>query len=110
MESFGYRFDTPDRNIVISREDRTIVISGDTNPDEARSACNACDVLIHEAQPLELVAKKPESIQSFIAKYHTTTEQLTELAAKAKPKLLVICHTFSFPAGIASVRDRIEIL
>jgi len=35
MESFGYRFDTPDRNIVISREDRTIVISGDTNPAEA---------------------------------------------------------------------------
>src|SRR5579859_1078248 len=43
MESYGYRFDTPDR---------TIVISGDTNPvEETVKACNGCDVLVHEAQP-----------------------------------------------------------
>jgi ribonuclease BN (tRNA processing enzyme) len=96
MESYGYRFETPDR---------TIVISGDTNPVEATiNACNGCDVLIHEAQPLELLVKMPESIQSFVAKYHTTTEQLAELANKAKPKLLVIYHTVSFPPGIAPPR------
>ena len=96
MESYGYRFATPDRSIVIS---------GDTNPVEATvNACNGCDVLIHEAQPLELLAKMPESIQSFVAKYHTTTEQLAELAKKAKPKLLVIYHTVSFPPGIAPPR------
>jgi len=96
MESYGYRFETPDR---------TIVISGDTNPvEETIKACNGCDVLIHEAQPLELLAKMPESIQSFVAKYHTTTEQLAELAKKAKPKLLVIYHTVSFPPGIAPPR------
>jgi ribonuclease BN (tRNA processing enzyme) len=96
MESYGYRFDTPDRRIVIS---------GDTNPvEEIIQACNGCDVLIHEAQPLELLAKMPESIQSFVAKYHTTTEQLAELAKKAKPKLLVIYHTVSFPPGIAPPR------
>ena len=82
MESYGYRFETPDR---------TIVISGDTSPvEETIKACNGCDVLIHEAQPIELLAKMPESIHSFVAKYHTTTEQLAELATKAKPKLLVI--------------------
>ena len=96
MESYGYRFDTPDRSIVIS---------GDTNPVEATiSACNGCDVLVHEAQPLELLAKMPDSIQSFVAKYHTTTEQLAELATKAKPKLLVVYHTVSFPSGIAPPR------
>ena len=96
MESYGYRFDTPDRSIVIS---------GDTNPVEATiNACSGCDVLIHEAQPLELPAKMPESIQSFVAKYHTTTGQLAELANKAKPKLLVIYHTVSFPPGIAPPR------
>jgi len=96
MESYGYRFETPDR---------TIVISGDTNPvEETIKACNGCDVLIHEAQPLELLAKMPGSIQSFVAKYHTTTEQLAELATKAKPKLLVIYHTISFPPGIAPPR------
>jgi ribonuclease BN (tRNA processing enzyme)/acetyl esterase/lipase len=96
MESYGYRFETPDR---------TIVISGDTNPVEATiNACNGCDVLIHEAQPLELLAKMPESIQSFVTKYHTTTEQLAELANRAKPKLLIIYHTVSFPPGIAPPR------
>ena len=41
MESFGYRFDTADR---------TIVISGDPNPAQATiDACRGCDVLIHEA-------------------------------------------------------------
>ena len=96
MESYGYRFETPDR---------TIVISGDTNPVEATiKACNGCDVLVHEAQPLEVLAKMPESIQSFDSKYHTTTEQLAELANKAKPKLLVIYHTVSFPPGIAPPR------
>jgi ribonuclease BN (tRNA processing enzyme) len=96
MESYGYRFETPDR---------TIVISGDTNPVEATiNACNGCDVLIHEAQPLELQAKMPESVQSVVAKYHTTTEQLAELANKAKPKLLVIYHTITFPPGIAPSR------
>jgi ribonuclease BN (tRNA processing enzyme) len=63
MESFGYRFDTPDRSIVIS---------GDTNPvEETVEACNGCDVLVHEAPPLELLAKMPDSIQLFVAKYHT---------------------------------------
>ncbi len=96
MESYGYRFDTPDRSLVIS---------GDTNPvEETVKACNGCDVLVHEAQPLELLAKMPESIQSFVAKYHTTTEQLAELANKAKPKLLVVYHTVSFPPGIAPPR------
>jgi ribonuclease BN (tRNA processing enzyme)/pimeloyl-ACP methyl ester carboxylesterase len=96
MESYGYRFDTPDRSIVIS---------GDTNPvEETVKACNGCDVLVHEAQPLELLAKMPDSIQSFVAKYHTTTEQLAELANKAKPKLLVVYHTVSFPPGIAPPR------
>jgi ribonuclease BN (tRNA processing enzyme) len=96
MESYGYRFDTPDRSIVIS---------GDTNPvEETIKACNGCDVLVHEAQPLELLAKMPESMQAFDAKYHTTTEQLADLAKRAKPKLLVVYHTVSFPPGIAPPR------
>ena len=51
-----------------------------------------------------MLAKLPKSIQSFVAKYHTTTVQLAELAGKAKPKLLVIYHTISFPPGIAPPR------
>jgi Metal-dependent hydrolases of the beta-lactamase superfamily III len=93
MESYGFRFDTPDRSIVIS---------GDTGPtDETIKACNGCDILIHEAQLLELYTKMPDHLHSFVTKYHTTTEQLALLATKAKPKLLVIYHTIGFRPGIA---------
>lgn len=83
MESYGYRFDTPGRSIVIS---------GDTNPTDATiAACHGCDVLIHEANSLAFLAKGP-AFQPFSAKYHTTTAQLAELATKAKPGLLIIYH------------------
>jgi ribonuclease Z len=84
MESYGYRFDT---------KDRSIVISGDTNPAEATiAACNSCDVLIHEVVPVQWLTKMPVTFQQFAAKYHTTTYQLAELAKRAKPKLLVLYH------------------
>jgi len=84
MESYGYRFDTADRSIVIS---------GDTNPTQATiDACHGCDVLIHEVNTIESVAKRDATFQAFAAKYHTSTDQLAELAAKARPRLLVLYH------------------
>jgi ribonuclease Z len=84
MESYGYRFDTPDRSIVIS---------GDTKPTQATiDACRDCDVLIHEAETPAWLATRPEQFQRFAAKYHTTTPQLAELAKQAKPRLLILYH------------------
>jgi ribonuclease BN (tRNA processing enzyme) len=84
MESYGYRFDTPDRSIVIS---------GDTNPtQETIDACHGCDVLIHEAHTPAWLATRPETFQKFAAKYHTTTSQLAELARQAKSRLLILYH------------------
>ena len=86
MESYGYRFDTPDRSIVIA---------GDTSPtEETIKACDGCDVLIHEARAEEMYAKLPEDRRSFGAKNHTTSEQLAELASKAKPRLLIVYHAW----------------
>ena len=83
MESYGYRFDAPDRSIVIS---------GDTNPTQATiDACRGCDVLIHEVLTLEWLAKRPD-FHAYAAQHHTTTAQLTELATKAKPRLLILYH------------------
>jgi ribonuclease BN (tRNA processing enzyme) len=83
MESYGYRFDTADRSIVIT---------GDTNPTQATiDACRGCDVLIHEVRTLAGLAKRPE-FQPFASKYHTTTTQLAELATQAKPRLLILYH------------------
>jgi ribonuclease BN (tRNA processing enzyme) len=86
MESYGYRFDTPDRSIVIS---------GDTKPTQATiDACRGCDVLVHEVLTLEWLAKRPD-FHAYAAQFHTTTAQLVELASKAKPRLLVLSHTSS---------------
>src|SRR5256885_2491344 len=53
MESYGYRFDTPDR---------TVVISGDTNPTQATvDACRGCDVLVHEVHTPAWLAARPEA-------------------------------------------------
>ena len=84
LESYGYRFDTADRRIVIT---------GDTAPTQATiDACNGCDILIHEVNTLTAVAARPLTFQAFAARYHTSTEQLAELASKAKPGLLVLYH------------------
>ncbi|HEY3309020.1 MAG TPA: MBL fold metallo-hydrolase [Desulfuromonadaceae bacterium] len=89
-ESFGYRFDTADRSIVIS---------GDTIPVQATiDACRGCDVLIHEALTEKFLDNpmRPNDqgydIRAYAEKYHTTTTQLTELVKKAKPSLLVLHH------------------
>ena len=84
MESYGYRFDTADRSIVIS---------GDTNPTQATiDACRGCDVLIHEAHSPAWLATRPDYFQQFAAKFHTTTEELAALAGKAQPRLLILYH------------------
>jgi ribonuclease BN (tRNA processing enzyme) len=84
MESYGYRFET---------RDRSIVISGDTSPTRATiDACNGCDVLIHEAHSTAWLATRPDFFQQFSAKFHTTTVELAELAAKARPRLLILYH------------------
>ena len=83
MESYGYRFDTPDRRVVIT---------GDTNPTQATiDACDGCDVLVHEVLTEEWLAKRPD-FQGYASRYHTTTTQLVELAKKARPRLLVLHH------------------
>ena len=83
LESFGYRFQTADRSIVIS---------GDTNPTQATiDACNGCDVLIHEVLTLDWLSRRPD-FHAYAAQHHTTTPQLIELASKAKPGLLILYH------------------
>lgn len=82
-ETYGYRFDTADRSVVIS---------GDTNPTQPTiDACHGCDVLIHEANTVAWLARRAD-FQSYQSKYHTTTVQLAELATKAKPRLLIVYH------------------
>ncbi|HEV2223937.1 MAG TPA: MBL fold metallo-hydrolase [Candidatus Acidoferrales bacterium] len=81
-EAFGYRFDA---------NGKSIVISGDTRPvDSVANACNGCDVLVHETYSGTPAPNTPDA--SYFASFHTSAQQLGEIAAKARPKLLVVWH------------------
>jgi ribonuclease BN (tRNA processing enzyme) len=87
----GYRFQTPDR---------TIVISGDTSPAQSViDACNGCDILIHEAYSLATYAKVSPAYQLYRRKHHTSSREVAELATRARPKLLVLYHRAN-PGGV----------
>ncbi len=82
--AFGYRFETPDR---------TIVISGDTSSDAAiLENCRGCDVLIHEVYTQASFDLVPPEWQRYRLAYHTSSRELAEIASKAKPGLLILYH------------------
>lgn len=99
-EAFGYRFETPDR---------VIVISGDSAPSEAViENCKGCDVLIHEVYSQAGFKKRPPEWQRYHAAYHTSTAELAALATKAKPKLLVLYHQLFWGTSEDDLLDEIR--
>lgn len=83
-QSFGYRFQTPDR---------TIVISGDTGPDSRiEEQCRRCDVLVHEVYSEAGFAKREPEWQAYHSRYHTSSRQLGGIAKRAQPGVLVLYH------------------
>lgn len=87
-QAFGYRFDTPDRSIVFS---------GDASPSESIvDACHGCDVLVHEVYTEAGYTASKEAWRTYSKSFHTTTTELAALAARAKPKMLVLYHQMYF--------------
>jgi len=84
LPSFGYKFLTPDR---------TIVISGDTAPTETIvEAARGCDVLIHEVYSAARFEHLPPAWQRYHSSTHTSTRELAQIASRAKPGLLILHH------------------
>src|SRR5581483_901750 len=80
-QAFGYKFETADRKIVLS---------GDTAPaDEIVKQCDGCDVLLHEVYNPEGNELKDEHWKQYFKTFHTSPEELGEIARRAHPKLLV---------------------
>ncbi len=87
-EAYGYRFDSPGRSVVFS---------GDTRPsEELVRMATGVDVLIHEVQPSDSTRhpgnRSATEWARYVREYHTTALQLGELAARARPKLLIVYH------------------
>ena len=101
VDSFGYRFDT---------SDRAIVISGDTTPTQALiDHSRDCDVLIHEAYSVDSYNKVSPRSQEFRRCHHTSSIELAEIANTVKPGLLVIYHR-SNSGGGPTTFDREDVL
>jgi ribonuclease BN (tRNA processing enzyme) len=91
--SYGYRFDTADR---------IIVISGDTAPTQAIiDNSRGCDVLVHEAYSMESYDKVSSRAQEFRRRHHTSSIELAEIANAVNPGLLVLYHRGNAGGGSA---------
>jgi ribonuclease Z len=86
--ALGYRIDTPDRSVVIS---------GDTRPSpEVEREAAGVDVLVHEVYAASRLAPEDRSGGSdwpaYMRAFHTSDRELGRLAARARPKLLILTH------------------
>ena len=102
--AFAYRVDA---------RGRSIVISGDTRYSEAlRDASAGVDVLIHEvyAETRVAVENRPggELWPQYLREVHTSDVELGRLAARAKPKLLLLSHVLFMGASEQEVLDGIR--
>jgi ribonuclease BN (tRNA processing enzyme) len=105
VPAFGYRFDTPDRSIVIS---------GDTRPSENLiELARGADVLVHDAlYPAaidRLVAGVPNAptLKQSILSHHTSAEDAGRVARAAGVTTLVLSHLV--PAEDPQVTDQMWI-
>lgn len=83
-EAWGFRFQTPDR---------VIVVSGDTRWSDALiAACSGCDVLVHEVYSDAGLARRQPEWQRYHSSAHTGAGDLGRLATAARPGLLLLYH------------------
>ena len=82
--SFGFRFQTADR---------TVVISGDTTPTQALiEHARGCDLLVHEAYSMASYKRVTPVWQRFRRSHHTSSEEIAAIANEVKPRLLALYH------------------
>jgi ribonuclease BN (tRNA processing enzyme) len=91
VDSFGYRFETPDR---------TVVLSGDTAPTQALiDHSQGCDVLVHEAYSMVQARNASRPSLEFRRRHHTSSIELAEIANIVQPRLLLTYHRSTSTEG-----------
>ena len=91
LTSFGFRFITPDKNIVIS---------GDTAPfDDCIDYYKGCNILIHEVYSSKMFENLRPEWKKYHSSVHTSTYELADIASKVKPDLLILYHQLFWGAG-----------
>ncbi|MBI4906678.1 MAG: MBL fold metallo-hydrolase [Acidobacteria bacterium] len=99
--AYGYRFD--------SKDGRSVVISGDCGPSDAIvEACNGCDVLLHEVYSVAGFRKRTPQWQRYHSSFHTSSEELGRIAARARPKVLVLYHQLVWSSNEAELMKELR--
>lgn len=102
--AFAYRVDAAGRSVVIS---------GDTRPSDALArAAAGVDVLVHEVYPESRISpeNRPggELWPRYLREVHTSDVELGRLAARARPRLLLLTHVLFMGANEQEVLDGIR--
>ena len=101
VDSFSFRFETPDR---------VVVISGDTTPTQALiDHSRNCDILVHEAYSMESFREVLPQWQEYRRRAHTSSVELAQIANTVKPGLLVVYHR-SNAGGVSANSDSEDVL
>ncbi|MBW1808052.1 MAG: MBL fold metallo-hydrolase [Deltaproteobacteria bacterium] len=99
-KAFGYKFETADRSIVIS---------GDTTPLQVIvEQCNGCDLLIHEVYSKAGFDRRAKNWQEYHAVSHTSGIELGRIAAKAKPRHLVLYHQLLWGSSVEDLLGEVR--
>ncbi len=99
-EALGYRFDTPDR---------AIVISGDTAPcEEVARACDGCDFLVHEVYSRAGFDELDSRDQRYHSTFHTSAPELARIATLARPRRLVLYHQLFFGSSETALVEEVR--
>ena len=98
--AFGFRFTTTDK---------VIVISGDTAPCEnIVKFSRGADILIHEVYYKKGFDQRDATWQAYHAAHHTSTLELGEIAARARPKQTILYHILFWGASARDLLDEIR--
>lgn len=98
--AYGYRFDAADKSIVIS---------GDTTFSERLiEAAKGCDILVHEFYSEDGLAKRTPEWQRYHAAFHTSAPDLGKIAARVRPKKVVLYHGLPMGASPEQVLREIR--
>lgn len=98
--AFGFRFETPDR---------VVVISGDCVPGPALiENSKDCDVLVHEVYSASGFQRRAPKWQKYHLASHTSTHELGKIAAKIKPGVLVLYHQLGWGVSPEEMLEEIR--
>jgi ribonuclease Z len=98
--AYGYRFETPDK---------VIVISGDATYSQSLiDNAKDCDILVHEIFSQKGLDKREDRWKKYHSTFHTSPTQLGNIANQVKPKLLVLTHILFFKESKETLMEEIK--